>query len=135
MYSYILPTSEFSFQHLDMKYGPLGLLLSYFQCVYEERPGRNIGCCVGARNKVTSKLKTFVIPTFKIRISSTLQMKVPVPRLTPRILPNPVRVPNLVVIMYNEIVLFCAPGKAYFLSIIITEVCHWFLNCLSKIKL
>lgn len=25
-----------------MKYGPLGVLfLSYFQCVYEQRPGRN----------------------------------------------------------------------------------------------
>lgn len=43
----------------------------------------------------------------KIRISSTLQVKVPVPHLTLRLLPNPVRVPNLV-IMYNEIVLFCA---------------------------
>lgn len=47
-------------------------------------------------------------------------MKVPVPHFTPGILPNPVRVPNLVVIMYNEIVLFCAlwfsKRKACFLS-------------------
>lgn len=64
----------------------------------------------GQKYKVMSKLfKDFIIPTFKIRISSTPQMKVPVPHLTPGVLPNPVRVPNLVVIMYNEIiVLFCA---------------------------
>lgn len=90
--------------------------------------------CRGQKYKVMSKLfKDFIIPTFKIRISSTLQMKVPVPHLIPGILPNPVRVPKLVGIMYNEItVLFCAPSfpkrKACF---IITKVCHWFFNCLK----
>lgn len=54
-------------------------------------------------------------------------MKVPVP--------HPVRVPNLVVIMYNEIILFCGffvlfSQEDFFK--IITEVCHWFLNCQNK---
>lgn len=63
-------------------------------------------------------------------------MKVPVPHFTPGILPNPVRVPNLVVIMYNEIVLFCAlcfPKRNSFLY-------HYYRGMslvlkLSKIKL
>lgn len=51
--------------------------------------------------------------TFNTRIGSTLQMKVPVSHQESCL---PVGVPNLVVIMYNEIVLwvFCFLKKIFF---------------------
>lgn len=104
-----------------MKCGPLGFLLwSYFWYVYKQRPGISRIFKIQAavlgpeiQGQWISYLKTFIMSTFNTRIGSTLQMKVPVSHQESCL---PVGVPNLVVIMYNEIVLwvFCFLKRIFF---------------------